>query len=245
MPSLTHIWRHPIKGIGSEALKGAELTPVGAMLGDRAWAVLHQGAAEDTDTWQPRRNFAVTASGPRLAALRLETLGPDHFALTHPDLERLEVNLPDAGDQLCDWLAGIWPAERPALKRVVKAQGHGMTDQSKPWVSLGNLASLQALSHHAGQPLDMRRFRINLWIDGLDPWAEVGLTGDIQLGQVTLRIQEPIERCRAPDANCQTGQRDVGMLNLLEREYNTRDFGLFAEVLGPGQVSLGDGVYLP
>ena len=34
--TLAHIWRHPVKGLGSEACQSVELTPEGAVEGDRA-----------------------------------------------------------------------------------------------------------------------------------------------------------------------------------------------------------------
>ena len=236
---LAHIWRHPIKGIGSEACQSVELSPEGAVEGDRAWAFLND-AAEDTDAWQPRRNFLQVASGPRLAAVSARTNG-SLIDLSHPARPPLALDPVSGGPELSAWLGDLWPDNRPGPARLVRAPRQGMTDMDFPSVSIGNLASLRELSKAAGQEIDMRRFRINLWLDGLDPWAERDLLdGDITLGSARLIPVEPIGRCRAPDANPATGERDVAMLKLLGDHWSTRDFGVYFKVATPGTVSVGD-----
>lgn len=239
MATLAHIWRHPLKGLGSEALQEVDVTPAEAVVGDRAWAFLN-AAGDDSDAWQPRRNFLQVASGPRLAALGALTT-QDGILLTHPDRD------PKAFDPNCDesalaeWLADLWPSERPDPVRLVKAPTQGMTDVPYASVSIGNLASLRALGQKIGMDVDMRRFRINLWLDGLAPWEEIDLLKrDIALGSAVLSPVEPIERCRAPDASPRSGARDIGMLKQLEDGWNTRDFGVYFKVSKAGRVQVGD-----
>lgn len=242
MASLAAIRRHPIKGIGHEALDRADLSPDGAVHGDRAWALLTE-AAQDTDAWQPRRNFLVVASGPGLAPVGAHVLSDGRIRLTHPQRDALTFDPAAQAEELRAWIGDLWPAERPGPARLVRAQGHGMTDIEEPVVSIGSMTSLRALSDLAGSDVDHRRFRINLWVDGWAPWEEASMVGQtITIGSVRMNVVEPIERCRAPDANPETGNRDIGMLALLQRERDTRDFGLYARVLNPGSVSVGDEV---
>lgn len=237
--TLAHIWRHPIKGIGSESCEAIDLSPEQAVVGDRVWALLNS-AAEDTDAWQPRRNFLQVASGPRLAAISARTIG-NAIELTHPDRPALSFTPQDGAAPLSAWLGDLWPEERPGPARLAKAPIQGMTDVEFPSVSIGNLASLRALSQKTGLDIDMRRFRINLWLDGLAPWEEIDLLeGPITLGNVTLTPEDPIERCRAPDANPVNGKRDVSMLSTLESDWNTRDFGVYFRVQTGGTVRIGD-----
>ncbi|GFE48669.1 GTP-binding protein [Roseobacter cerasinus] len=237
--TLAHIWRHPLKGLGSEAIQSVDLDPDQAVVGDRLWALLN-AEAEDTDNWQPRRNFLQVASGPQLAALSAERTGSG-IRLTHPDRPALEIDPNSDGATLGNWIGDLWPDNRPGPARLVKAPVQGMTDVEYASVSIGNLASLRALSQKAGFDIDMRRFRINLWLDGLAPWEEIDLLkGGITLGTATLTPVEPIERCRAPDANPANGTRDIGMLRLLEDGWNTRNFGVYFEVKTAGTARVGD-----
>ena len=241
---LTQIFRHPVKGIGSEALRAAMLSPEGAMAGDRAWALL-SSAAPDTEAWQPRRNFLQVASGPGLARVTAATQG-DKIRLSHPDRPDLTLD-PDAPEQaLAPWVEGIWPKERPAPGRLVRAEGHGMTDMPEPYVSVGNMSSLRALSERAGRTLDPRRFRINLWIEGLAPWEEFDLLGEtFTIGAVPLTAAERIGRCRAPEADPATGLRNVNVCRVLEDGWGHTDFGIYVRVAEAGEVRVDDVVTLP
>ena len=238
---LAHIWRHPIKGIGTEALEHVALTPEAAVVGDRAWALLHDNAAADTADWQPRRNFLVVANGPGLAGVTARSLPEGRIELTHAARTPLVLDPAKDQDALHAWISDLWPAERPRPTRLVRAPAQGMTDVPYASVSVGNLASLRALSQKLGRAVDMRRFRINLWLDGLAPWEEIDLLQrEITLGTARLSPVDPIERCRAPDASPETGQRDIGMLPLLEEGWSTRDFGVYFKVAQAGEVRIGD-----
>lgn len=242
MAKLAAIRRHPIKGLGHEVLETAALSPGGALHGDRAWALLTD-AAPDTDDWQPRRNFLVVASGPDLAPIAAETLKDGRVALSHPRRERIAFDPATEADAFRTWIGDLWPESRPTPARLVKSNGHGMTDIPDPFVSIGSMSSLTALSELAGSKVDLRRFRINLWVDGWAPWAETDMVGQsLTIGDVELEIVEPVERCRAPDANPVSGARDIGMLPLLEKTRNTRNFGLYARILNAGEVTVGDEV---
>lgn len=242
MGTLAAIRRHPIKGIGHEVLEAAELSPKGALHGDRAWALLTARAA-DVDHWQPRINFLCVAAGPGLAPIGATTEADGRVSLTHPERDPLTFDPGTEAEAFRDWIGDLWPESRPAPARLVKAPGHGMTDIPDPFVSIGSLSSLAALSDLAETPVDMRRFRLNLWVDGWGPWAETDMIGErLEIGSVKLEVIEPVERCRAPDANPETGARDITMLPLLERTRKTRNFGIYAKVLNAGTVTLGDKV---
>jgi uncharacterized protein YcbX len=242
---LTAIRRHPIKGIGSETLDKAMVTPEGALLGDRAWALLH-GAAPDTDDWQPRRNFLVVANGPDLAAVTARTEPDGRITLTHPRAPALTVDPEHDAKALIGWVGPLWPSGSPSPHRLVRAPGHGMTDMQDPFVSIGSLSALRALSQKLGRPLDLRRFRINLWVDGLAPWEEFDRIGEVwSIGDAALELAEPIGRCRAPEANPETGHRDTDVVALLRAGWGHSDFGVYARVLKAGTVSTGDTLALP
>ena len=236
---LARIYRHPVKGIGSEPLEAADLSPAGALAGDRAWALL-TAAAPDDDAWQPRRNFLQVASGPGLAAITARS-EDEAVVLSHPDRPDFRLAGAADGPALGAWIASLWPAERPAPVRLLRAPGHGMTDMPDPFVSLGNLSSLRALSQRAGRDLDPRRFRINLWVDGLAPWEEFDLPGrDLTLGPARLSVAERIGRCRAPEADPATGRRDVDVCRVLEDGWGHTDFGVYCRVSVGATVRLGD-----
>jgi uncharacterized protein YcbX len=235
------LWRHPVKGIGREALESVALSPGAPMPGDRAWALVHE-AGEDAEGWQPRRNFLVVASGPRLAQVTAETRG-DTLVLRHPDLPDLDLDPATEGERLVDWVRPLWPGDRPAPVRLLRAPPEGMADNGAAQVSVLSRASLRALSQRLGRPLAEERFRGNLILDGLAPWEEFDWVGrEVRVGAVVMEVTERIERCRATEANPQTGARDAGVLRALEDGLGHRDFGVYATVRVGGTVAVGDAV---
>lgn len=280
--TLDQIWRHPVKGIGAERLRAVDLTPGLPIPLDRAWAVLESGG-DTSDGWRSCRNFLRGAKGPSLMAVSCAVDGPKgaevlHFS--HPDRPDISV-MPGADMRpFFDWLAPIYPQTRPQAAALVKSPPEGMTDAPFASVSILNLASLRALSQKLGHPLDVRRFRGNLWIEGLAPWEEFDLVGKtLTIGGADLKhpgsgseavaqvkkpgsgseavaqleipgsgseavahleIIEPITRCRATEANPDTGKRDANTLRALEDGWGHQDFGVYAMVRQGGAIKAGD-----
>jgi uncharacterized protein YcbX len=206
---LSQIWRHPIKGIGAERLDHVGLKIDRPLPMDRAWAVLEQGG-ESGEGWRACRNFVRGAKGPSLMAITARLDG-DTIHLAHPDRPDLTITpgTEAAAVALLSWLKPIYPEDRRP-PRHSSAPDMGMSDAPFASVSILNEASLRALSQKIGKPLDPRRFRGNLWLDGLAPWEEFDLVGKrLRIGEAEFDIVEPIGRCRATEANPDTGRRDA------------------------------------
>jgi uncharacterized protein len=113
-------------------------------------------------------------------------------------------------------------------------------------VSLMSTASLAAL----GQALDdtapdPRRFRMSITVDGADAWDEHSWAGsEVDVGEVRVRIVEPVPRCVVTTRDPDKGQSDVPVLKALARVRGKKDvtFGVWCEVTRPGRVRLGDPV---
>ncbi|WP_224813517.1 MOSC domain-containing protein [Hasllibacter sp. MH4015] len=245
--ALDQIWRYPIKGIGAERVRRIDLSPGLPLPLDRAWAVLEAGG-DATDGWRSCRNFLRGAKGPSLMAITCNVDGPpgdEVILLAHPDRPDISIR-PDADPQaLFDWLAPIYPDSRAPAAALVKSPAEGMSDAPFASVSVLNCASLRALSQKLGQDLDPRRFRGNLWIDGLDPWEEFDLVGKtLAIGDARLEVVERITRCRATEANPETGKRDANTLRALSDGWGHEDFGVYAMVRTGGMVTAGDTVTL-
>jgi uncharacterized protein len=244
-PRIAHLWRHPIKGHGVEAVERTTLEAGGTMPWDRIWAIATEGArlAPGATHWAPCANFSRGAKSPALMAIRArtdETTG--RLRLTHPDRPAIEVDPDDPADQarLLDWAAPLVAPGRGRPISVVRA-ARGMTDSAFPSVAILNLASLAALSDATGRHLAMERFRGNVWLGGLEPWEEFGWIGrEIALGGARLRVVQRITRCKATGVDPDTGRPDADTLGTLELGWGHRDFGIYAEVIEGGPIAVGD-----
>lgn len=243
---VARLWRHPIKSIGTERIARVALAPGATIPFDRTWALAHEKtrAPLDPPAWAPCSVWIRCTVVPGLAAVSArmdEETGT--LTLTHPERPPLAFD-PDApadAPRFLDWIDPLIPARMPRPRGLVRVPGRGMTDTDFPSVSIASLASLRALSERMGQPLDPRRFRANIWLEGLAPWAEFDWEGrELILGGARLRVVERIGRCNATKANPETGRRDAETLAALETHYGHKDFGVYAEVIAGGPVAEGD-----
>lgn len=243
---LAHIRRHPIKSVGGEGLECVTLTPAQRLPGDREWAVLHGGATGHLDhgaltRWLPKAAFLRGAAAPALQAVKGGWQG-DRIHLTHPDRPDLSFNPETDEAALLAWLAPLWGDDKSPPARLLRGPV-GMTDSKAPLISILSLTSLRALEARLGRPIGMDRWRGNLWLDGLAPWAETGLIGrDIAIGTARLRVIEPIGRCPAVEVDTDTGACEGDVQATLSTLRGAPDFGIFAEVTQGGPIHIGDEV---
>lgn len=241
---LAHIFRHPIKAHGREALAAVDLAEGRCLPMDRHWAVAHD-AALVMPGWNPCMNFTRGAKTSALQAIHSVWDG-GMLTLTHPDLAPLTFDPDSAAGEAAflDWVRPLHDAGRAGPVKLVKA-GRGMTDTDFESVSILNLASNAALGAQLAADLGLDRWRANLWLDGMDPWAECDLVGrELTIGAARLRVVEPIGRCRATMVDCATGRIDHDTLSALETARGDTKFGLYAIVTGSGLIRSGDVVEL-
>ncbi len=239
---LTHIWRHPIKAHGVEALESVDLRTGKTLPWDRAWAVAHELSKADGSEWVPCGNFSRGAKAPSLMALKAvldEATGL--ITMSHPDLPDITFNPDTDSDTFIDWVRPIMPPERTPSAHIVRAQARGMTDTDFPSISLNNLATNRTLGEKMGTDLSPLRWRGNLWFDGLKPWEEFDWVGKrLHIGGAVLEIRERITRCMATTVNPDTGERDAATLDALQDNWGHKQFGVYGVVVKDGQIALGD-----
>lgn len=240
--SITEIWRYPIKSHGYERLTETKLEPGQTIPGDRLWAVLHEAAKDTGPDWIACHNFTRVAKTPALAAVSAKMSDDmSEVTLTHPKRPELSIN-PDTDEAaFLEWVAPLMDDGRASPVKLIRARDRGMTDSPDPTLSLNNLSTHRAVSQKVGKELDIRRWRGNVWLDGLGPWEEFEWIGrKLQLGTAELEVIERITRCLATATNPETGIRDADTLGALEDGWDHRDFGVYAVVTKPGTIREGD-----
>jgi uncharacterized protein len=203
----------------------------------------------------------------------------DHAALLQvvphydPEAERLRLSFPDGSDvedaadrldgtittdffgRMVDGhlVAGAFGAAlsayagRPVRLARVTRDGDG---QDVHPLTLVSSASIRDIGAHGDRPdLDGRRFRINLEIEGCEPYEEDSWDGElVRVGEATIRVRGQIPRCIVTTLAPETGEKDFKTLNIIAR-YRPRiggrgglPFGMYAEVVETGPVRVGDPV---
>jgi uncharacterized protein YcbX len=253
VPHVTRLAIAPVKGLALEFPTQIRLTQT--------------GVAED------RRFFFVDPTGRLVDGL---VAGPivQVAAHTDPDGATLCLTMPDgrvvedavrptepivtsvygrmAEGHVVDgpWAAALEPlAGRPL--RLVRTDRPGGTRTEHPTTIVGD-GSLAELGRHFGTgPLDARRFRMLIEIDGTGPHEEdTWIGGRVEIGEVTLRISAPVPRCAITTQDPDRGVRDLDTLRTIKeyrglRDGTSLDFGVWGEVERPGTIRLGDTVAVP
>jgi len=190
----------------------------------------------------------------------------------HPEEEYLSLTFPDGtvagGSALAEgeeltvdfWgrpttgrvLGGTWtlPLSAFAGERVqlVRAERFSGGTDVRP-LTLMSTASVRELARHADRDeVDARRFRMLIELDGMEPHEEDTWEGrSVRIGEALIAVGAPVPRCIVTQQDPNTGEKDLQTLKVIHsyrgrgRE-NTLDFGVYADVLEPGLVRLGDEV---
>ena len=125
---------------------------------------------------------------------------------------------------------------------LVEREDGGWATDDRP-ASLVSRASLDTIDG------DGRRFRMLFELDGLPAHGEdAWRTRRMRVGEATLLVGDPTPRCAVPTASPDTGVRDRDVLKELLEKRGPVDgeacMGVYAEVLEPGVVRVGDTVEL-
>jgi uncharacterized protein YcbX len=243
------LWRWPVKGLGGEQLQSVDLEPGGLFPFDRAFALENGPSDFDPDDPQhvSKRQFVCMVHQPSIARLSARwDEATQKLSIETLDGRAASVDTNDASalEKLAEELVEE-PLRGPLRLRTASdpASGHGFTDVPGRWVALQNRASIDWLSQATGTELDPRRLRGNVLIEGWEPFAEEALVGaTIRLGEVEIRIEEPINRCRAIDVNPASAERDTDLLRPLMGLRGLRSMGVYATVTKGGRLAVGDPV---
>lgn len=250
MPRVVALFRHPVKGFTPERLDELVVQSDGRVAGDRVLAFRFADAAtpedrDGLDHWPKSKGLALQ-DFPALAALTLSyddvarrvTIAHGDRLLTHAGLDvdgRAELEAavtqyvldsPDA--------ARLRRPGRLPLVLVGDGERARFQDRSRGYVSVHSTASVAALGQALEQPIDDRRFRSNIVIDGVEAWDELAWTGDVRIGEAAFAVDGPIVRCLATHANPDTGVRDAKVLTTLTGRLGQREPTLGRLLLLPG-----------
>jgi uncharacterized protein len=249
MPTIASIYRYPVKGLGPDPLKSAELLPGRTIAGDRLYAIENGPSGFDPahPAYLPKNRFLMLMRNERLAALLTAFDETTHtLALTADGREavRADLRTPEGRAAIERFFAAYCADELRGPPKVLNASGHSFSDVARKVVSVINLASLGALETIIGEPVHPLRFRANLYVAGWPAWAELDLVGgEIAVGpSARLKVVKRIQRCAATNVDPDTGIRDLAIPHTLLQNLGHTDCGVYGEVVAGGTIAAGDEV---
>lgn len=251
---VTHLRTTPIKGFTMQESSALLLTDTG-VVGDRA--------------------FFMVDGGDRLVSATRTAAFLPYWARFDPDRDLLTIGRGDdvlLSEEVTDGepVRAHFFADRYATGRVLDGSwGRVLSDiAGRPLrlaratdplggfdlhrLSLASEASVSALDDGTSEdPLDDRRFRMTVTIDGVPPFTEDTWTDRlVQVGESLLRVEVPIRRCAAVQKHPDGLNSRVSPLRLIQqvrgsttsRRGRGLHLGVYGEVVRPGLVRVGDAV---
>jgi uncharacterized protein YcbX len=254
VPSVARISISPVKGLALVDIDGVELERTGAAANRRFHIVDADGRR-----YNQLRNGALVQIRQEYDGERLVLRFPD--GTTADGAVGLDAELttdfygrPVGGhlvegpwsDALSQW------AGRPL--RLVQSAPGAAVDRGRGHVSMVSRASLEELGRQGGQggPVDGRRFRMLFELEGCkqheeDAWAR----RHVRIGEALVYLRGDVGRCAITTQNPDTGVPDFDTLRTLnayrpetanEKGKKHLPFGVYGEVIEPGNVAVGDPV---
>lgn len=225
MARIASLFIHPVKSCAGLAPRRVRVVETG-LEHDREWMVVDGNG-----------RFVTQREEPRLALVRPQLgAGTRTLTLSFPGLEPLRVAVEgqgrpvevtcwrsrcaawDAGEDAASWLSAAlgrplrlvrFDPSRPRLssrERTGEVAAPNLFSDGYPLLVLSQ-ASLDDLNSRLERPLGVERFRPNLLIDGVEPYAEDRIR-EIDAGPVTLRLVKPCTRCVITTTDQSRGARD-------------------------------------
>jgi uncharacterized protein YcbX len=247
-PTVTALYRYAVKGLSGEARDRVTLEAGGTMPFDRAYAIENGLGRFDAENPRhlPKITFLILMRDERLATLATtfddatETL---IIMRAGKQVARGQLSTPLGRKMIEQFFAAYMKAELRGPPKVVFAPGHTFSDVAFKCVHVVNLATVRDVERVMGRRVDPLRFRANVYIDGIPPWAELGWVGrELSLGDVRTKVVDLTGRCDATNVDPQTGARDMGLPTLLLRTWGHSDLGVYAKIVEGGELSVGDEV---
>lgn len=249
--TITDIYRYPVKGLSGERLERIAVKAEEALPDDRRFALAH-GASKfnpSDPVWVPKSNFFMLAKDEKLAQLGIDYDAESEILTilrNGKQVSRGKITDSVGRTLLEQFLSSFLSGSGRGTPKIVEAPGGTLMDASDKVVSILNLESVKDLERVTRTPVDPRRFRANFWIEGATAWQEFDWVGrEFSLGGVRLKAVEAIERCAATNVNPDTAERDMNIPLTLRRGFDHICMGIYAQILGDGEIAVGDALEAP
>ena len=248
MPTIHAIYRYPVKGLSPERLDRVALAGRETLPGDRAYAIENGPTGFDPakPKYQPKSQYLELMRNERLALLRTRFEEVSHTLVIDyngGEAARGDLQTPQGRAVIERFFADFCADELRGPPEVLHAPGFSFSDVAKKVVSIINLASVGEIENTVGVPVDPLRFRGNVYVSGWPAWREFDLLGqEFALGSARLKAVKRIVRCAATNVDPQTAVRDLAIPQTLLQQFGHADCGVYAEVVGAGEIAKGDAV---
>ena len=249
MPAqIASLYRYPVKGLSPEPLQHVTLEAGQTLPADRRYAIENGPSPFDPQApaWLPKAYFLMLMRNERLAGLQTHFEDESHLLTIRKDGQvaaRGDLETAEGRTAIEQFFAANFASDLKGTPKVLSSEGHSFSDVARKVVSIINLASVAAVEGLVDWAVHPLRFRANLYVTGWPAWHEFELLDrTLAIGDVRLKVVKRIKRCAAVNVDPDTALRDLEIPNTLQRRLGHADCGIYAEVITPGTLRVGDEV---
>jgi hypothetical protein len=220
MPTVASLHVYPIKscrGLDLTAVRFDQLGP----LYDRRFMLVDENGAFLSQRKLPRLALITPRLGPTALVVSAPNMPQLKVAMSQRDARRIEVQIwehrgaaEDVGANAADWFSSFleqpcrlvrWADDqlRPVDPKYARSEAATTFNDGFP-VLLMSEASVADLNKRMKQPLPMNRYRPNVVVRDLEPYAEDSWRR-IRIGEVELDVVKPCGRCATTTVDQLTG----------------------------------------
>ncbi len=244
------VYRYPVKGLTPQAMDQVTLSPGETIPLDRAYAI--ENGPGRFDPGNPRHlskiSFLMLMRDERLATLDARFDDTTHTLTifrSGKQVTRGDLRTKLGCSMIEQFMAAYMKDSLRGAPKVVSAPNHSFSDVAMKCLHIVNMASVRDLERTLGKPVDRLRFRANLYLEGVEPWAELNwLARELVIGDARLAVVKRTQRCDATNVDPVTAQRDMALPAELQRTWGHSDFGIYATVTAGGSIAPADSVVL-
>jgi hypothetical protein len=246
--AIKSLYRYPVKGLSPQPLGRTALAVGQTVPADRLYAIENGPTGFDpaAPAYLPKHRFLMLMRNERLAALHTDYDEANHTLRINwqrREAVRGDLRTSEGRAAIEQFFATYCADELRGPPKVQFGNGHSFSDVAKKVVSIINLASVAAVETAVGATVDPLRFRANVYVAGWPAWREFELLDrEIAIGNARLKVVKRIVRCAATNVDPQTGIRDLTIPQTLMQNFDHMDCGVYAEVIGAGDVAVGDSI---
>lgn len=259
--TLSSIWRYPVKSMMGEELNACEITEKG-LLGDRAYGVIDAETgklanAKNPKKWPNMFRYRAAFTEPPQNSTEIPPV-----RITFPDGRTIMSMEEDKNDLLSNSLNRRVHLSTPSSSEVqfegyIPEEIEELDDKGTIFtrtspnetffdidmvhiISTSTINYLRKLAPESR--IEARRFRPNLIIEvpDTDAFVENSWVGKtVTIGEVQLKVSQETKRCIMTTLAQGDLPKDPDVLRTIVKN-NAGSFGVYATVVKPGRVSIGD-----
>jgi len=252
MTLIHKLYFSPVKSLSFSNSMGLFVKKDTGILGDRAFAFTREINKKMSEIYESNpskrelKYFLNLKNSPFLNKynFKLENNELNVF-LCENLINKIDINSPKSKEDFCKSFAKVETGIKK-MPYLINNRNHPFFDtMPSNTVSLINLNSIKDFELKSSLTISHKRFRGNIYINGLKPWDEFSwINKKILINKCLFKVTNKIQRCSATNLIPKTDKSDINIPMKLKKIYNHIFMGIYLKPLCDGQINQGDNVVL-